>query len=254
MSVHIVIPARLASTRLPNKLLLDIAGKPMLQHVVERASRAKAKSVTVATDNEAIFSLMESLGVDVCMTSSHHQSGTERVAEAVEKLGFASDDIVVSVQGDEPLLPPRVIEQVADDLMQHPDAAVATLYEEMQDVADIHNPNIVKLVLDQQSYALYFSRAAIPWHRDGFALDKKSLPSDFVYKRHVGLYAYRVAFLNRYVQLDASPIESIEMLEQLRVLYYGEKIHASLAVEMPGHGVDTAEDLERVRSAFSPSS
>lgn len=243
MSFVVVIPARYQSTRLPGKPLADIHGKPMIAWVVERAKQAGASQVIVAVDDERVAAAVSALGVDVCMTGNHHQSGTERLAEVCEKYAFATDTIVVNVQGDEPLIPPSIISQVANNLA-NTSAPMATLAVCIDDEHEAFNPNAVKVVMDQQGHALYFSRATIPWDRDGFAQAPKQLRNTLL--RHIGIYAYRAGFIQQYVSWPASPLEQIESLEQLRVLWYGEKIHVAVALETPPTGVDTAEDLEKV--------
>jgi 3-deoxy-manno-octulosonate cytidylyltransferase (CMP-KDO synthetase) len=250
MSFYVVIPARFASTRLPGKPLLDIAGKPMLQHVFEQAMKSKASAVVIATDDENVFAVAQSFGAQVVMTQKQHESGTDRIQEVVKLLAWPDDAIVVNVQGDEPLVPPEVINQVADNLAHHHSAGIATLAEPITQVEQLFNPNCVKVVRDYQNYALYFSRAPIAWARDHFAHDKSVLPKEFAYLRHLGIYAYRVSFLNNFVKWPLASVEKCEALEQLRALYQGVKIHVDVsAVELPA-GVDTAEDLERVRDFF----
>ncbi|MGJ0636652.1 3-deoxy-manno-octulosonate cytidylyltransferase [Xenorhabdus bovienii] len=244
----VIIPARFASTRLPGKPLADIHGKPMIVRVMERAIRSGANRVIVATDNQAVFDAVTAAGGEACMTSAHHHSGTERLAEVIDQYQFADDEIIVNVQGDEPLIPEQIIKQVADNLAEI-DAGMATLAVQIQDAEEAFNPNAVKVVMDAQGYALYFSRATIPWERDRFMQSKDTVGDNFL--RHIGLYAYRAGFIRRYVQWAPSPLESIEMLEQLRVLWYGEKIHVAKALQAPGAGVDTPEDLEAVRKAFA---
>ncbi|MDE9431446.1 3-deoxy-manno-octulosonate cytidylyltransferase [Xenorhabdus bovienii] len=244
----VIIPARFASTRLPGKPLADIHGKPMIVRVMERAIRSGANRVIVATDNQAVFDAVTAAGGEACMTSAHHHSGTERLAEVIDQYQFADDEIIVNVQGDEPLIPEQIIKQVADNLAES-DAGMATLAVQIQDAEEAFNPNTVKVVMDEQGYALYFSRATIPWERDRFMQSKETVGDNFL--RHIGLYAYRAGFIRRYVQWAPSPLESIEMLEQLRVLWYGEKIHVAKALQAPGAGVDTPEDLEAVRKAFA---
>lgn len=246
MNFNIVIPARYASSRLPGKPLLDIVGKPMILHVIDRAMESGANEVCVATDDARIFKTVESVGCHVCMTSDHHTSGTERIEEVVNHCGWPDDAIVVNLQGDEPLLPPTLLHQVASDLDRFSDAGMSTLMVEIDHIKDVFDPNVVKVVTDQQGYALYFSRAVIPWHRDGFMESQSSIPDNTHFYRHIGLYGYRAEFLRQYVKWPASPLESIESLEQLRVLYMGSRIHVSKIDELPGHGVDTAEDLARV--------
>ena len=247
----IVIPARYGSSRLPAKPLLDIAGKPMVAHVYQRALLSDAQQVVIATDDERIFNVAKDLGATVVMTSTEHPSGTDRLQEVAKKMGWASDDIIVNVQGDEPLIPPVVINQVAANLAAHPQAGIATLAEPLHEIGQLTNPNIVKLVRDYQNMAMYFSRAPMPWARDAFAEAITALPVPELYLRHLGIYAYRVSFLNAYVQWPPALLEQIEALEQLRALYYGVKIHVDLAaVNLPA-GVDTLADLERVRQLFA---
>ena len=248
---HAVIPARFGSTRLPGKPLLDIAGKPMVIRVYERAIQSGAASVVIATDDERIADAADHAGARWVMTSSQHPSGTDRLQEVAAHFGWGEGEIVVNVQGDEPLIPPQVINQVADNLAHHPEAAIATLAEPLHEVTQLANPNIVKLVRDHQNMALYFSRACIPWARDEFAQGLSSLPVPELYMRHLGIYAYRVGFLHRYVGWKPSVLEQLEALEQLRALYYGARIHVDLAAANLPPGVDTAEDLERVRQFFS---
>jgi 3-deoxy-manno-octulosonate cytidylyltransferase (CMP-KDO synthetase) len=237
----VVIPARYASTRLPGKPLLELAGRPMLQHVHERSLQSGASKVIIATDDQRIADAAHNFNATVCMTSPGHTSGTERIAEVVQVQGWDDDDIIVNVQGDEPLIPVTLIKQVASGLASNAAAPMATLSYPIQTTDEVSDPNIVKVVLDKQGYALYFSRAAIPFHRD-----MQAVGGGTEALRHIGLYAYRAGFLKRYMQMEASPLESIEKLEQLRVLWHGMKIHVGIATEMPGHGVDTRGDLARV--------
>jgi 3-deoxy-manno-octulosonate cytidylyltransferase (CMP-KDO synthetase) len=242
-----VIPARLDSSRLPGKVLLDLAGRPMVQHVYERARESGAYQVIVATDDERVREVCNGFGAEVVMTSPAHRSGTDRLAEVVARLGEPAERIVVNVQADEPLLPPALVRQVAADLDLHPAASVATLARRIGAADELFDPNVVKVVVDAEGYALYFSRAPIPWHRDGFAGGRRDLPEDTLYLRHVGLYAYRAGYLNYYAGHAPSGAELAESLEQLRALHSGHRIHVAQAVVDPGRGVDTAEDLERVR-------
>lgn len=241
MSFVVIIPARYASTRLPGKPLVDINGKPMVVHVLERARESGAARVIVATDHADVARAVEAAGGEVCMTRADHQSGTERLAEVVEKCGFSDDTVIVNVQGDEPMIPPAIIRQVAENLAAR-DIGMATLAVPIHHADEAFNPNAVKVVTDAQGYALYFSRATIPWDRDRFAVSRETIGDTFL--RHIGIYGYRAGFIRRYVNWEASPLENIEMLEQLRVLWYGEKIHVAVATEVPGTGVDTQEDLE----------
>ncbi len=247
MSFRVVIPARYASTRLPGKPLVDIAGKPMIQHVYERAKASNARLVIVATDDDRVYQAVRQFTDDVLMTGVHHQSGTDRVAEVVTHYGFHDDEIIVSLQGDEPLMPPALIDQVAQDLASYPAASVATLAVPISDAGEIFDPNAVKVVCDEQGFGLYFSRAVIPWSRDTFNKEPKIIPEGDVYLRHLGIYSYRCGFLRRFVTWAPAPLERIEALEQLRVLYKGERIHVSTTRQAPESGVDTPADLERVR-------
>lgn len=244
MSFVVIIPARYASTRLPGKPLVDINGKPMVVHVLERARESGAERIIVATDNEEVMHAVQAVGGEVCMTRADHQSGTERLAEVVEKCGFSDDTVIVNVQGDEPMIPPAIIRQVAENLAAR-DVGMATLAVPIHSAEEAFNPNAVKVVMDAEGYALYFSRATIPWDRDRFAQSRETIGNTFL--RHIGIYGYRAGFIRRYVSWQTSPLEQIEMLEQLRVLWYGEKIHVAVASVVPGTGVDTPEDLARVR-------
>ncbi|AST69328.1 3-deoxy-manno-octulosonate cytidylyltransferase [Kosakonia cowanii] len=248
MSFVVIIPARYASTRLPGKPLVDINGKPMVVHVLERARESGAERIIVATDNEEVMAAVQAVGGEVCMTRADHQSGTERLAEVVEKCGFSDETVIVNVQGDEPMIPPAIIRQVADNLAARRDVGMATLAVPIESAEEAFNPNAVKVVMDAQGYALYFSRATIPWDRDRFAASRETIGDSFL--RHIGIYGYRAGFIRRYVSWQTSPLEQIEMLEQLRVLWYGERIHVDVASVVPGTGVDTPEDLERVRQAM----
>lgn len=249
MSFYVVIPARYASTRLPAKPLKEIAGKPMIQHVYERACQSAAAQVIIATDDARIETAVKAFGARVCMTSTAHNSGTDRLQEVATQLGLGPDDIIVNVQGDEPLIPPEVINQVAKNLAENTYASVATLSEPIHTLEDFRNPNIVKAVADQNGKALYFSRAPIPWPRDHFAqAEINTLPAGFPAQRHIGIYAYRVALLNRFITWPQAMLEKIESLEQLRVLANGEAIHIDEAcAQVPG-GVDTEADLQRVKA------
>ncbi|WP_049853911.1 MULTISPECIES: 3-deoxy-manno-octulosonate cytidylyltransferase [Dickeya] len=248
MTFTAIIPARYASTRLPGKPLADIHGKPMVVHVMERARESGASRVVVATDHVDVARAIELAGGEVCLTSPDHNSGTERLAEVIDRYGFADDEIIVNVQGDEPLIPPVIIRQVADNLAGSR-AGMATLAVPITTCEEAFNPNAVKVVTDAEGYALYFSRATIPWERDRFAESRDAIGDHFL--RHIGIYAYRAGFIRRYVGWAPSQLEKIEMLEQLRVLWYGEKIHVAVAKEVPSVGVDTPEDLARVRAVMS---
>ena len=246
-----IIPARYASTRLPGKPLADICGKPMVVRVAERAVAAGADRVVVATDDVRIKAAVEVHGIAACLTAADHATGTDRLAEAAQQLGLADDAIVVNVQGDEPLLSPALIRAVADLAAAHPDAAIATACHLITDPAEAFNPNVVKVVLDARGHALYFSRATIPWARDAFAGGRDTLPQGLPLYRHYGLYAYRVRFLRAFPALAPAPIERFEALEQLRALWHGFRIVVAVTAGTPAPGVDTPEDLDRVRALFA---
>lgn len=252
MSFHIVIPARYASTRLPGKALADIAGKPMVVRMTEAALKSSAIDFCVATDDERVRTAVEAHGHRAVMTRGDHLSGTDRIAEVVDALGWADDEIVVNIQGDEPLIDPAVIDSVAAALKVTPDGTpcMSTAAHPLTSVADFFNPNVVKVVCDAAGRALYFSRAPIPWARDAFAAGRESLPADLGALRHIGIYGYRAGFLRQYGKLAPSPIEGVEALEQLRVLWHGHEIRVAVFDHPPQPGVDTPEDLERVRRAF----
>jgi len=243
----VVIPARYASTRLPGKPLQDIAGKPMVQHVWEQACKSSANQVVIATDDARIVEACQAFGAKVLLTRVDHNSGTDRLAEVAAALGLEADAIVVNVQGDEPLVPPAIIDQVAANLANNPQAAIATLAEPIEDVAALFNPNVVKVASDLNGLALTFSRSPLPWARDAFAADRDSLPAGVPYRRHIGIYAYRAGFLQDFVAWGPCWLENTECLEQLRALWHGVRIHVADALEAPPAGVDTQEDLDRVR-------
>ncbi|MBZ2167793.1 MULTISPECIES: 3-deoxy-manno-octulosonate cytidylyltransferase [Marinobacter] len=253
MSFTVVIPARYASSRLPGKPLADIAGKPMVQHVFERAQESRAERVVIATDDERIRSACEAFGADVVMTSPEHASGTDRLEEVARLLEFEPEHRVVNVQGDEPLIPPALINQVADNLELHPDAEISTLCERLHDAGQVFNANVVKVVFDHEGMAHYFSRAPIPWARDHWQGGNPlvnpdvSLPETVGYFRHIGIYGYRARVLEQFVSWPPAPLERVEALEQLRALYNGARIHVDVAAETPPAGVDTEADLERLR-------
>jgi 3-deoxy-manno-octulosonate cytidylyltransferase (CMP-KDO synthetase) len=249
MSFTVIIPARLASTRLPNKPLADLGGKPMVVRVAERARESGAARIIVATDHADIAAACAEHGVEACMTREDHQSGSDRIAEVAQKIGLAPDAVVVNLQGDEPLIDPSLLAACAARIS--PDVPVATCAHPITDAADAFNPNVVKVVLDKGGRALYFSRATIPWHRDGFALTRESMPDGYAPLRHIGLYAYRNAFLQAYPQLAVSPLEQVEALEQLRVLWHGYPIAVHVTESAPQAGVDTPEDLARVQRLFA---
>ena len=245
MSFNVVIPARYASVRLPGKPLLDIAGKPMIQHVWERAQESGAQEVVVATDDPRIEEVARRFGADVCLTGSHHRSGSDRIAEVVAIRGWESGEVVVNLQGDEPCMPAPLLTQVAEDMERHPEASITTLSAPVRDRKTLFDPHVVKVVTDAEGYALYFSRAPIPWHRDEFIDADRPLPADTGFARHIGIYAYRAGYLAEFVNWKHAPIEVAESLEQLRVLWHGGRIHVSEASQPPCHGVDTKEDLAR---------
>jgi len=249
---RVVIPARYASQRLPGKPLLDIGGKPMIQQVYERACESGAEEVVIATDDARIQSAAGKFTDRVCMTSSEHTSGTDRIAEVVHVLQWPDDTVVVNLQGDEPLMPPSLLAQVADTLVSHLQSDMATLAVPLTAPDQLFDTNTVKVVADRNGYALYFSRASIPWKRDEFDPRVAVQPSwlEGVY-RHLGIYAYRAGFLGGYANLPVSPIEQMESLEQLRVLWNGGRIAVDVAAHAPPAGVDTAEDLARVIAELS---
>jgi 3-deoxy-manno-octulosonate cytidylyltransferase (CMP-KDO synthetase) len=253
MQFTVIIPARFGSTRLPGKPLRDIAGKAMIQRVWEQAGKSAAQRVVIATDDARIEAAAIAFGAEVCMTRDDHPSGTDRLQEVAALLGLADDAIVVNVQGDEPLIPPTVINQVASNLAANPKAGVATLAEPIETYADLRNPNVVKLVTNEQSLALYFSRAPIPWPRDLIdgANSEPSLPKDYTFLRHIGIYAYRVRELNDFVTWPGAPIEATEKLEQLRFMWQAVAIHGALALEPVPGGVDTEEDLQALIELLS---
>ena len=252
----IVIPARFGSSRLPGKPLLDIVGKPMIQHVFERALETGASpdgDIVIATDDQQIMDACHQFGAHAVMTSNHHQSGTDRLAEVSEITGWSDDAIIVNLQGDEPLMPSQLISKVAHNLSANPAAGIATLSTPIQDSGDLFDPNIVKVVCNQQEMALYFSRAPIPWARDSYG-DFKNMPEALSApypERHLGMYAYRAGTLRQVAEAPVASIESLESLEQLRALWLGIMIHVESIAEQPGHGVDTQADLDRVRAILN---
>ena len=239
----VVIPARHASTRLPGKPLRPLLGKPMVRHVWEAAIACGAQEVVIATDHDRIATAARDFGAGVCLTSDNCASGTDRLAEVVRALDWPDDTIVVNVQGDEPLMPPGLIDQVAEDLAVNTRAVISTLATPLVAAGEFFDPNVVKVVTDREGYALYFSRAPIPWDRDLLVDDVRALPVGIVPLRHIGLYAYRAGYLRRYAQMNPCPLEQAEQLEQLRALWYGERIHVAEAEQRPGPGVDTEDDL-----------
>jgi 3-deoxy-manno-octulosonate cytidylyltransferase (CMP-KDO synthetase) len=249
MSFTVIVPARLASTRLPNKPLADIGGLPMVVRVARRAAQSGAVRVVVAADSPLTVQACEAHGVQALLTRADHPSGSDRLAEACELLGLGSDAVVVNVQGDEPLIDPALIDAVAAMLAARPAAAMSTAAHAIDNVAEFANPNVVKVVTDAQGIALYFSRACIPWWRDGYSQGVSALP-DPKPLRHIGIYGYRVDFLRRFPKLEQAPMEVTEALEQLRALWHGFRIAVHVTDQAPGPGVDTPEDLERVRALF----
>ena len=249
MTFTVLIPARLASTRLPSKPLADIAGVPMIVRVAQRSAQSGATSVVVAADDASIVDACAAHGVRAVLTRTDHPTGSDRLAEACELLGLDGKDVVVNVQGDEPLIDAPMIDACAALLAEHPDCVMGTAAHALDSLAELDNPNVVKVVLDAAGRALYFSRAPIPWWRDGRAAGTQQLPADAPL-RHMGLYAYRAGFLRRFPALPVSPLEVIESLEQLRVLWHGERIAVHVSALRPGPGVDTPEDLARVRALF----
>ena len=254
----VVIPARLASTRLPNKPLADIGGHPMIVRVAERAHASSAQRTVVATDSQEVAQACAAHGVEAVLTRADHQSGTDRLSEVAAQLGLADDAIVVNVQGDEPLIEPTLIDEVALHLAAHTDCAIATAAHPLDDVAEVFNPNVVKVVCDNAGRALYFSRAPIPWARDAWsavpaqpaATAQVPLPAMPVL-RHIGIYAYRAGFLRRFPTLAVAPLEQTEALEQLRAMWHGERIGVMVTAAAPAPGVDTPADLERVRALWA---
>ena len=246
----VVIPARYASTRLPGKPLADIAGKPMVVRVVELALKSGAQEVWVATDHVQVAEVVQASGYNALLTSPEHASGTDRLAEVAHTLKWADDEIIVNVQGDEPLLDPQLIVDVVESLASHGSADIATACHAIHNMASMFNQNIVKVVLDRMGYAMYFSRAPIPYGRDAFQNMPTRLPPEMPVYRHIGLYAYRAAFLKTYQQLAPAAVEQFEALEQLRALWHGHKIAVAVTDLAPAAGVDTPEDLAKVRALF----
>lgn len=256
MAFVVIIPARFGSTRLPGKPLLDIGGQPMIQRVWERAGASAASRVVVATDDERVAAGVRAFGGEVCLTRASHESGTDRLQEVAQQLQLDDDQIVVNVQGDEPLIPPAVIDQVARNLAASRRAEIATLAKRIRTRADLFNPNVVKVVVDESQHALYFSRAPIPWDRDAWSGEsaetaaRDAAPLAGEWARHIGIYAYRVGFLHRFVGWPPGRLEQLEKLEQLRAMEQGVAIHVDESCEEIPAGVDTAEDLERVQQLF----
>ncbi|TWO69957.1 3-deoxy-manno-octulosonate cytidylyltransferase [Caenimonas sedimenti] len=250
MGFCVLIPARLASTRLPDKPLADIAGKPMVVRVAERARASSASRVVVATDSEQVVRACADHGVETVLTRADHPSGSDRLAEACVQLGLDGDDVVVNVQGDEPLIAPALIDSVAALLAQRPQASMSTAAHAIENLDEFRNPNVVKVVLQADGLALYFSRAPIPWWRDGSRPGEPALPEPRPL-RHVGIYGYRAGFLRQFPALPPAPVEHCEALEQLRALWHGHRIAVHVTPDAPGPGIDTPEDLARVRKLFS---
>jgi 3-deoxy-manno-octulosonate cytidylyltransferase (CMP-KDO synthetase) len=247
LAFRVLIPARMRSTRLPGKMLADIHGKPLVAWVADRAAQSGADEVIIATDHADIAAAAARHGWRVCTTSAAHETGTDRLAEAARMLGFAPEDIVVNVQGDEPLIDPQLVRKVAAELALRPDASIATAVHPITDAKTFFDPNVVKVVIDTAGYAQYFSRAPIPYARDAFAGSRDALPADFPAFRHIGIYAYRVAYLREYASLAPIPAERFEALEQLRAMGHGHRIAVAFWNAPMAAGVDTAQDLERVR-------
>jgi 3-deoxy-manno-octulosonate cytidylyltransferase (CMP-KDO synthetase) len=252
LAFKVIIPARMRSTRLPGKMLADIAGKPLVAWVAERALASGADDVVIATDHQEIADAVAALNLKVCTTSAAHETGTDRIAEAVALLKLRDDEIVVNVQGDEPLIDPRLIRKVASELALRPKAAISTAVHPIDSAATFFDPNVVKAVIDTEGYAQYFSRAPIPYARDAFARSRDALPEGLPAYRHIGIYAYRVKFLRAYSQLSPTAAERFEALEQLRALGHGWRIAVAFWNEAFEAGVDTREDLERVRRKLTP--
>ncbi|GIX22761.1 MAG: 3-deoxy-manno-octulosonate cytidylyltransferase [Gammaproteobacteria bacterium] len=243
----VVIPARYGSTRFPGKVLAELGGRPIVEHVWRRARASGAAEVIVATDDERVAAAARAFGADVEMTDPRHASGTDRIAEVARRRRWDAARLVVNVQGDEPLVPPENIRQVAENLAARPEAAIATLVVPFTDRETLFDPNTAKVVCDAQGYALYFTRAAVPFDRDG----EWDWADAALYRRHIGVYAYRVGDLLRFAGRPPAPLERVEKLEQLRALYYGDRIHVALAPAAPPPGVDTPGDLARLRAAFA---
>ncbi len=249
-SYHIVIPARYASSRLPGKVLLELSGHTMLQHVWQRAVDSLADSVVIAADDQRIVKVAEAFGADVLMTATEHKSGSDRIAECAQILGWEDDQLVVNLQADEPLLPPPCLDQLAALLAESSDCEVASLYCPLTDTGDVTDPNVVKVITAPDGHALYFSRAPIPFAR-GHADIAAAAEAGMSWKRHIGLYAYRVSALRRFTSMLPTPLETSECLEQLRILEYGGRIAMAPACQYIPAGIDTSEDLDRVRDKLN---
>lgn len=248
MSFIVIIPARFGSSRFPGKPLVDINGKPMVVRVMEKAIASGADRVIVATDHLKVLETVKNAGGEACMTRDDHQSGTERLAEVITFFNIKNREIVINMQGDEPFISPDLVSQVAENLSKSK-AVIATLATPIVEEADVNDPHIVKVIIDAYSYAIYFSRATIPWSSDSFFYNSKYTTRN-KFLRHIGIYAYHAEFILRYTALPPSPIEKIESLEQLRALWYGEKIHVALASKVPGIGIDTPEQFEKIRTLY----
>lgn len=247
----IVIPARYASTRLPGKPLLKLMGKPMIQHVYERAKATGVQDIVIATDDERISTVARGFAADVVMTSPAHENGTERIAEVAAIKSWSDDAVIVNLQGDEPLIPQSLIQLTAQSLIDHPHAGMSSVCTPITDSSDAFDPNVVKVILDHQQFALYFSRSSIPWDRDLYKSGMDIMTAKMPVYRHIGMYAYRVSFLKKYQTMEPCPLELTESLEQLRALWYGVKIHISIVDQPPGHGVDTVDDIARVEAQLT---
>lgn len=252
MSFCIIIPARFESSRLPGKPLMDIHGKPMIQWTWLQAKKSGAERIIIATESQEVKQACEAFGAEVCLTGDQHQSGTERIAEVIQLAGIADNEIIVNVQGDEPMLPSQLIHQVAEGLETNPHVPMATLCEPIYSVDTVFDPHAVKVSRDVNNFAINFSRAPLPWSRDTFSQSTKTLPTNWAYKRHIGLYAYRAGFVKQYVAWPECDLEHVEKLEQLRVLWHGVNILVLDALCDAGVGVDTAEDLQQVRRLIAP--
>ncbi len=242
----IVIPARYGSSRLPGKPLIMLAGKPMIQHVYERALATGVQDIVIATDDERIRDAALAFGADVVMTSPDHENGTERIAEVAQIKGWDAEAVIVNLQGDEPLIPQSLIEMTAASLLENPQAGMSSVCTPLKHAADAFDPNVVKVVLDRAHFAMYFSRASIPWDRDAYKISTEQMTGKMPVYRHIGMYGYRVSFLQQYTRMEPCALEVTESLEQLRALWYGVKIHMSVIDQAPGHGVDTQDDVARV--------
>lgn len=247
---RVVIPARYHSTRLPGKPLRDIAGRPMIEHTYSRARESGAGQIIIATDDHRIRAVAESFGAEVCMTSDRHASGTDRLAEVADRYGWHEDDIVVNMQGDEPQMPPALLLQAACDIERHGSAQISTLCVRIHEDRELFDPHVVKVVRDAEGFAMYFSRAPIPWHREKFGEQAATLAGVTEFYRHLGIYAYRAGGLRAFAALAECDLERTESLEQLRALWYGVPIHVAEACDLPPVGVDTEEDLIRVNAAM----